>query len=224
MFHSYASSSQGNLYSATDGRTSLLLECGLPIQRISYLLDLRQIAAALISHEHGDHAQAAPDLLRRGIPVWCSAGTARKCGIEADAERAQAGKPFKVGTFTVYPFETKHDAAEPLGFYICSALGPRLLFATDTYYLPNRFAGMSEIAVECNYSMDLLRQSNRPDEAKKRVLRSHMSLDTVLGFLQANDLSRVEKIWLLHMSDEHGHAEAAKRAVQEITGKVVEIC
>ena len=55
------------------------------------------------------------------------------------------------------------------------------------------------------------------------VLRSHFSLENVKEFLQANDLSKVQEIWLLHLSDGNSDAERFKREIQELTGKVVYI-
>lgn len=54
-FESYASSSAGNLYSITDGKTTLLIECGLPKKKLLKALDfnLLKINACLLSHSHG---------------------------------------------------------------------------------------------------------------------------------------------------------------------------
>jgi len=45
----------------------------------------------------------------------------------------------------------------------------------------------------------------------------------VKKFLQANDLSRVQEIWLLHLSDGNSNSERFKREVKEISGKPVYI-
>jgi len=53
-FKSYASSSKGNLYTVDNGKTKIMLECGLPIKKIKEKLGFRvhEISACLISHEH----------------------------------------------------------------------------------------------------------------------------------------------------------------------------
>lgn len=50
----FESGSQGNLYKIADGKTSLLIECGISIKKIKKYLDfrLRDIDGCLISHEH----------------------------------------------------------------------------------------------------------------------------------------------------------------------------
>lgn len=48
------SSSAGNAYIINDGKTSLLLECGLPLRELQIKSDFRiaQMAGCLISHLH----------------------------------------------------------------------------------------------------------------------------------------------------------------------------
>jgi phosphoribosyl 1,2-cyclic phosphodiesterase len=56
---------------------------------------------------------------------------------------------------------------------------------------------------------------------RKRLLRSHFSLENVLEFLRANDMSKVQEIYLLHLSDNNSDEAMFKRRVQEVTGKPV---
>ena len=60
-----------------------------------------------------------------------------------------------------------------------------------------------------------------PKELKSRILKSHFSLENVKRFLQANDLSKVQEIWLLHLSDGNSDEKRFKREVQELTGRMV---
>lgn len=71
-FASIASSSKGNAYVVSDGETTLLLECGLTFKELQKRLSyhLAGITACLVSHEHQDHAKAAAQLLKRGVPVY----------------------------------------------------------------------------------------------------------------------------------------------------------
>ena len=81
--------------------------------------------------------------------------------------------------------------------------------------------------VECNYALDILQKNVTaglvPTALKDRVLRSHFSLENVKEFLKANDLSKVQEIWLLHLSDGNSDAGRFKREIQELTGKEVYI-
>lgn len=218
-FTAYASSSSGNLYRITDWVSSLLLECGLPIKKLRRAIghNLHAMDGVLVSHEHMDHAKAAQDVIKAGVDVFCSRGTAGALGLAGHRVKIiEALKQFKVGPWTVLPFDTKHDAAEPLGFLIQNGMD-KLLFCTDSFYVRYRFQGLTILAVECNYSKRTL-QEDIPPAQKKRLLRSHMSLETLLDFLSANDLSTVREIHLLHLSDDNSDEALFKEMVQGNTG------
>ena len=51
-----------------------------------------------------------------------------------------------------------------------------------------------------------------------------MSLETVIGFLQDNDLSKLKKIYVMHLSEHNSDEELIKSEIQKITGKSVVIC
>lgn len=111
------------------------------------------------------------------------------------------------------------------GFLLANQYGEKLLYATDTFYIRYRFKALTHLMLECNYSFDILKanvEAGTVDVSlKNRILKSHMSLETLKGFLKANDLSRVEQIWLLHVSDGNSDADRFKREVMELTGKPV---
>jgi len=153
-----------------------------------------------------------------------SQGTKECIGL--DGHRIKIIKPkqqFKVGTWVILPFETQHDAVEPVGFLLANQAGEKLLYATDTYYIKYRFQSLTHIMIEASYSLDILRSNVEnglvAPELKNRLLRSHFSLENVKECLKANDLSGVREIWLLHLSDNNSDGERFKREIQELTGK-----
>jgi hypothetical protein len=56
-----------------------------------------------------------------------------------------------------------------------------------------------------------------------RILKNHMSLQTGLGFFKANDMSRVEEIHILHLSETNSNEERFKAEIQKVTGRPVYI-
>ncbi len=227
----YASGSRGNCYRVTDGRTPLLLECGISINDIlrNLKFGVSSLAGCLLSHGHSDHSRAVKDLMKFGVDIYLSQGTADEIsGLDPWRHRLhiiKARQQFRIGTWTILPFETQHDAAEPLGFLLANQDGEKLLYATDTYYIRYRFQGLTHIMIECNYSLDILKRNVEagavPKELKSRILKSHFSLENVKQFLKANDLSKVREIWLLHLSDGNSDEARFKREIQELTGKMV---
>ena len=222
-----ASSSRANAYRISDGKTALLLEAGLSYKELQRALGFKttELTAVLITHEHKDHSRAVADLAKAGIDCYMSAGTMEALGLTGHRihelwPRVQT----QIGTWTVLPFETQHDAAEPLGYLLASGQ-EKLLFATDTYYIRYKFNELTHIMVECNYAADILEENVEaeriPAALKQRLLQSHFSLANVKEFLRANDLSKVEEIHLLHLSDGNSDEARFKREIQELTGRVV---
>jgi phosphoribosyl 1,2-cyclic phosphodiesterase len=225
-----ASSSKGNCYKITDGETPLLLECGIRYRDIQKALNFQMsdIAGCLISHEHGDHTKSLKDILKAGISVYGSEGTFEALGIQHHRIKpVQAKKQFRIGTWLVLPFDTEHDAAESMGYLLANQKGEKLLFITDSFYCKYRFSGITHLMLECNYSTDILNENiangSVPAVMKKRLMKSHFSLENVKEFLKANDLSNVQEIWLLHLSNNNSDEEKFKREIMELTGKVVYI-
>ena len=57
----------------------------------------------------------------------------------------------------------------------------------------------------------------------KRTRENHMSIERVIDFCKAQDLSRCRHIHLLHLSDGNSDADLFKRMVQEATGIPVSV-
>lgn len=223
-----ASSSKGNCYHITDGSTPLLLECGIPFKEIRKALNFKtsSLAGCLVTHEHGDHTKGINDVLKAGINTYMSTGTKEALNIDHHRIKpVEAKKQFTVGTWTILPFDVEHDVNEPYGFLLVNKGGEKLLFATDTYYIRYKFKGLTHLLIECNYSMEILNENIASSRVhkwmKKRLIKSHFSLENVKEFLKANDLSKVQEIHLLHLSDTNSNEELFKREIQEITGKLV---
>jgi phosphoribosyl 1,2-cyclic phosphodiesterase len=226
-----ASSSRGNCYLVEgEGCKPLLLDCGMSLSwtrkelRFRCSKQITDLAACLISHEHGDHSKAANDLMGAAVDIYTSRGTADALGLKGHRlQIIRSREQISIDGWKVLPFEAVHDCAEPLGFLIAGA-GGKVVYATDTAYLPVRFNGLNIIMVECNYALDILEANEELHPAiKKRVIGNHFGLDQVKKFLQANDLTTVQAIHLLHLSSTNADAERFKREVQELTGKPVYI-
>ena len=186
--------------------------------------DSARLRLALYLMSTFDHSKAVKEIMRAGIDCYMSRGTAE--ALEVSGHRAniiKAKQQFRIGTWTILPFETQHDAAEPLAFLLANQAGDKLLYITDSFYCRYCFQGLTHIMIEANYSLDILNgnveSGSIPKEMKKRVLRSHMSLETAKEFLKANDLSKVQEIWLLHLSEQNSCEKRFKREVMELTGK-----
>ena len=215
------------------GDDSLLLEAGLNWTEILKALPngLRGIQACLITHEHKDHCKSASYLFRYGVHTLLSAGTLneilrtdKKARLTAlnRVQVVKAGEAIYLPSFTVMAVQAAHDAVEPIAFLIRhDPTGETVLYATDTYMLPNKYPGINHWIVECNYvtakAEELL---SKPEKAPlyERLMRSHLSLDRLVEALKANDLRWTRTIVLIHISDERGDSDLMRETVQKTTG------
>lgn len=220
-----ASSSKGNAYLIHDGMTTLLLECGIPfkeLKRKSNFVVPSKIDACLVSHCHGDHSKSVKDLLRYGVTVMALQATFDELGIKGhhNAKSVVNKQYLSVGTFDIMFIEMFHDVP-CLGFFIYSSVTKeKLLFATDTYMIKYVINGLDYIMIEANYDIDLVES----DSQRKRLVNSHMSIETAIEYLNSIDLSNAKEIYLLHLSARHSNEMDFKRRVMEATGKPVIIC
>ena len=228
------SSSKGNCYLLDNGKEALMIECGIAFKEVQKAVDfdISRICGVIISHEHGDHAKHVKKCIESRIPVYGSQGT-------LDALISPTGDVpslvcrmceltiHQIGGFRVQPFATQHDAAEPFGFLIYHPECGMVLFATDTYYLHYTFDGLNNILIECNYRQDILDSNVESGKIhpvmRKRTMKSHCSFDTCKEILEANDLSKVNNIVLIHISDVNANANEFKQGIVEATGKTVYI-
>lgn len=225
-----ATGSKGNCYYVTDGTTPILIECGISFKQIQQKLffNTTDIAACLVTHEHMDHCKGMEGVLKAGIHCYMSPGTKEAIDIKHHRiKTVENKKQFTIGTWTILPFDVQHDVAEPFGFLLVNQAGDKLLFATDTYYIKYKFSELTHLMVECNYCQTVLDanvESGRIHPSmRKRVMKSHFSLENVLQFLKANDLSKLQEIWLLHLSDSNSDEFLIRQEVAKATGKLIHI-
>ena len=225
-FKSLASSSHGNAYIVADEQTKILIECGVSHKQLQKLssFSLSDIKACLVSHEHKDHAKCVDELIRRGMAVYMSYGTAQALENES-ATLIEHMEQFNVGSLDIVPFSVFHDAAEPLGFLIKSRIdGDVLAFATDTVNLRYKFPGLNILAIEANYDREILERCDKlPEKVRHRITNSHMEIETLCDYLRSLDLSECREIYLLHLSDAMSREDKFLRKVKETVPKGIDV-
>lgn len=227
-----ASGSSGNCYKISNEDTTLLIECGIPYKKIQQALNFKvtDIDGVLVSHEHGDHSKACKDLIKAGVDLYMTKGT--KEALKLDSHRVKGFKNFgdsylevDIGSFIIKPFRTIHDAKEPVGFLICDILAKEeLVFITDTQYSIYSFSP-DYFMMEVNYVREAINKNGSiHGELRARIKENHMSLETAINLLERSDLSRLKKIYVMHLSDHNSDAELIKKSLHELTGVPIEIC
>lgn len=213
--------SSGNCYLLTPQKgKSLIIDCGVNFKKVKEAVDfdVNSISGAIQTHSHGDHSKFTKDFVTAGINVFMSSQNQKEIGIKSHRIiNIEANRQQRIGDFTIMPFEVNHDVY-CFGFLIHHAECGTTLYLTDTSYSNYIFKGLNNIIIECNYSEDILETKlNGNQFLKNRIIGSHMSLETLLELLSKNDLSKVNNIVLIHLSDSNSNAIEFKNAVQKAT-------
>tara|TARA_B100002049_G_scaffold42555_1_gene29041 strand:- start:25667 stop:26401 length:735 start_codon:yes stop_codon:yes gene_type:complete len=223
------SGSQGNSYLLSNDTDVLLIELGVQFKRIKKALDydLSKINGALVSHSHGDHAKAIKDAIECGINVYSGADTFKATGLTSHRFKiVEPKKPYQVGSFKIMPFELRHDVP-CLGFLIKHPECGKVVFITDTFYSPWRFAGVNNWIIEANYSQEIIDGKQTYDDVnmmlRNRVMSSHLSIENCLDLLRKNNLTQTNNIVLTHLSDRNSDEKKFKRLTENQTGKTVHV-
>jgi phosphoribosyl 1,2-cyclic phosphodiesterase len=224
------SSSSGNCYLFISSSGEILMvEAGIDFKEVKKQINfnLSGIKGVIYSHEHFDHSRAVKDILNYSIPVYSSKEAIEAIGIKHhNLNAVKDYEIFNVGKFRIKTFPLRHDV-KCIGFLIMHPEMGLTAFITDTYYVHYRFKVLNHVLIEVNYSRKIanknIAKGNIPLIQYKRILSSHMELETALKMLRANDLSTVVNIVLLHLSDDNSNAELFKKEIEFVTGKPVYI-
>lgn len=226
--HILGSSSSGNCYVLESDAEALIIEAGLRMQSVKRALgwQIRKVAGAVITHEHNDHAGHVREMAASGVWVLAPREVFEAHGLSGRpfTRPIVPNKGYRVGGFKVLAVPVKHDVP-CLGYIISHPDMGKLLFLTDTVTLDVLVPGLNHIMIEANYADDIvagnIRSGKMPASLRPRLLASHMEIGQTKAILAENDLSHVDNVVLIHLSD--GNADEARfvREVKELTGKAV---
>lgn len=224
-----SSGSKGNAYWVDNGSQAILLDAGVPLIKLQIASNFKctSLCGCLITHSHSDHCLAAKDLLRLGVDLYASFATYDALGISSHRAHIVKNRvPSKVGMYTVLPLDVIHDV--PTFAYLIQSGDDKLLYVTDTQYMPYKIAGLTHLMIETNYDSDNLKsnlmQKRIDRKLANRIKHTHMSIDACSKYIEKIDKSRLQEIWLLHLSDANSSADEFTKTIQSKTGCIVHTC
>ncbi len=227
-----ASGSKGNcIYLGTE-HTKILIDAGISTRAIQMRLaeiniDLADIDAILISHDHGDHIQGLKTLTyKMGIPVLANHETAKGIvetfhGYCPKFKIFSTGETFEFGDLEIHPFSVQHDTIDPVAFTIKTP-HLKLGFCTDlgfaTSLVQAQLTHCDYLYVEANHEPSMVHASPRPMIYKQRVLsRSGHLSNEACGHLIAHVFHpKLKHVHLAHLSSECNSPETALTVVRGI--------
>ncbi|MCE2983911.1 MAG: MBL fold metallo-hydrolase [Parachlamydia sp.] len=226
-----ASGSKGNCIYVGTEQTKILVDAGLSGKAIRSKLaeinvDISEIDAILITHEHTDHIQGLKTLAcKLGIPVFANHETAK--GIVNALHSCPkfkiftTGESFELGDLEVHPFSIQHDTLDPVAFTIRTS-GMKLGFCTDlgfaTSLVQAKLQECDYLYLEANHQPSMVHASPRPMIYKQRVLSrsGHLSNEGCGNLLAQIFCPQLKHVYLAHLSSECNTPETALGVVKEI--------
>ena len=213
------SGSKGNATLLFDEETLIQIDMGLPMRRISAALESikknkSDLQGILITHEHTDHIKNL-SMYKGKVPIYASKGT-----IDYYDHEVVPFDSFEIGSFSVIPFMTSHDAANPVGYVIVSGK-TKLVYLTDSGYVPEESLDYLRDAdyyiMESNHDLKMLMKSNRPAILKRRIKGDEGHLSNLDSAIYLSELvgPKTKGIYLAHLSEECNLPELALEAYRK---------
>ncbi|CUI17499.1 Metallo-beta-lactamase superfamily protein [Candidatus Protochlamydia naegleriophila] len=237
-----ASGSKGNCIYFGTSQTKVLIDAGISARAIQTRLaeinvDLADIDAILITHEHTDHIQGLKVLAyKMGIPVFANHDTAK--GIVDtfhDCPKFKifsTGETFEYGDIEVHPFSIQHDTLDPVAFTIRTG-DLKLGFCTDlgfaTSLVQAQLQACDYLYLEANHQPSMVHASPRPMIYKQRVLSrsGHLSNEACGNLLAHVYHPKLKHVHLAHLSSEcnsHETALSVVRGILQSNGIELDLC
>ncbi len=225
-----ASGSKGNAIYVADDETKILIDAGISFKALIEKLgeidvDIGEIDAILVTHEHGDHIRGLEKTAKQlDIPVFANSETAKAIlGIIRERPRFKifsTGESFEFGEMEIHPFSVQHDTLDPVAFTIrignikfgiCADLG----FVTTL--VRAHLLECDYLYIEANHEPSMVYACNRPMIYKQRVLgrQGHLSNDGAAELIEQVDHPGLKHVYLAHLSSECNNPELAIKRVQE---------
>ena len=192
------SSSAGNCYLLTSNSgETLILDCGIPIKEIKKGLNwnIRNVVGCIVSHVHSDHTRSLDYLLSIGVSCY---GNVAVCEKHKGCQLIP--RALHIGGYKVQSFALVHNV-ENNAFVIDTHNGIRILYCTDTQYIPKIVRGVHYAIIECNYDMDYMIDNAMVGEIRKSAYNYHQSIDNCIEYAKKIYHPNMQKIILWHLSD-----------------------
>jgi len=234
FFTSLNSGSNGNCYYVGNGNDAVLIDVGISCREVERRmhrlgLNLGNVRAILVSHEHGDHITGIPALSKKyRLPVYITQHTFRSASIPIEPGLMcpfKANEVIRFGNLTVTPFVKFHDAADPHSFVV-EQDGVRVGIFTDIgiacKQVVRYFRLCDAVFLEANYCEDMLQKGNYPYFLKERIRggNGHLSNAQALELFNKHKGKQLRRLILSHLSKNNNCPELVDRLFNEHAGEV----
>lgn len=238
---SIASSSSGNCIYIGTANTNILIDVGISGKRLKSGLETigltpEDIDGILITHEHSDHIKGLGVVSRKyNIPIYATSLTWKKVVTSSltgsiDQNLFHEISPdldFNINELTVHPFNTSHDAVQPVCYTITKDK-KKISVVTDlgcyNSYIKENLKDSNILFIEANHDIEMLKEGSYPYYLKQRILsdKGHLSNEMSGKLISEVFNENLKYVILGHLSKENNHPGTAHESVRTILGLSVQ--
>lgn len=231
--HILASGSKGNAALIEGPEGLILVDCGISWRQLRLRaaelgLNLDRLAAAVVTHEHGDHVSGLSVTLKHiDGPRFATAGTVsgKKYLPDLGFTLISNTQSFAVAGVHVQAFPTSHDVCDPVAFtYTDMRDGDKVALCSDTGVLTpeatSALKGCRILGLEANHDLDMLKRGAYAAVLKKRVAgpHGHLSNDQAAEALPGLISPQTKTVVALHLSQENNRPSLAIKTLARAVG------
>ncbi len=226
------SGSNGNCYYVGTEQDAVLIDAGISCREIERRLrrlelNIANVKAIFISHEHGDHIGGLSRLSQKyGLPVYITSVTEQFCNVmlpETRAVRFKAYEPVHIGNLKVTAFPKFHDANDPHSFIVSSKannpadevhVGVFTDIGAPCEHVIKQFSQCHAAILESNYDEIMLEHGTYPLSLKRRIRggKGHLSNRQALQLFTDHRSACMSHLFLAHLS----HHNNSPKIVQDL--------
>jgi phosphoribosyl 1,2-cyclic phosphodiesterase len=229
-----ASGSKGNSIYFGSEKTKILIDVGISFSQLKLRLsqikvEINDIEAILITHEHTDHIYGLKVLSEKlNIPILANSDTAKgiynNLHILPKFRIFTTLEEFEYKDLQIFPFSIQHDTLDPVGFII-KTNGLKFAFCADlgfvTTHIIDTLKDCDYLYIEANHHIPMVHSSNRSYVYKQRVLsrQGHLSNEDCLKLLNEIIHPKLKHIHIAHISEECNSKELILEKISNLLKK-----
>lgn len=234
-----ASGSKGNSSIIITDNLKILVDVGISKKKLSEKLanmsiDLQDIDAIFITHEHSDHIAGLYTIMKNyNIPIYLTKGTfefVKNIMINKNIKYdnfiiISSGFEYILKDLKIVPFLVIHDAIEPVN-YVFYYKDKKIAIVTDLGAFYNTkennykkwLLNLDFLALESNYDENVLLVSSYPFSLKKRIMseKGHLSNEQAAKLLKSIINPKLKNVCLIHLSDENNNELLARETIRAL--------
>jgi len=220
-----ASGSSGNSTYLESNESKILIDAGISAKKItnelsSLGIEICELDAVLVSHEHTDHIKGVEKLHKKGVNIFMNKATFLNSNLSFTPRFFN--KDFTINDLKISAISVSHDAAHPVGFKIKNN-GSIFSSFTDlgvaNAKVKNAIKESSTVMLESNHDIDMLINGPYPYHLKQRILshKGHLSNIDAGLLIKENSTDKLKKVFLAHLSKTNNSREVAISTVKNLS-------